>query len=126
MVGLRVRNEATILSEFQSVQVGETLDKNGTMTVLAVDPEVALVLGPPADLPNMQATWAFGLYPLGTSRTRLVTRVRGTWSYRKTARSTLFYSWPFYALIEPGAFVMQRRMLKEIKRLAERQAALAP
>ena len=34
-------------------------------------------------------------------------------------RSTPPYTWPFYLLIEPGAFLMERKMLKEIKRLAE-------
>ena len=119
MVGLRVRNESEILPEFQTVEVGETLDKNGTMTVLAVEPGAYLVLGPPEHVQEAQVTWTFALYPIDERRTRLVTRARGAWSYRKMLRSTPPYTWPFYLLVEPGAFLMERKMLKEIKRLAE-------
>lgn len=119
MVGLRVRNESQILPEHQTVEVGQALDKNGTMTVLAVEPGQYLVLGPPEHVQEAQVTWAFVLYPIDDRRTRLVTRARGAWSYRKMLRSSPPYTWPFYLLVEPGAFLMERKMLREIKRLAE-------
>ena len=31
-------------------------------------------------------------------------------------RQTPSYTWPFYLLIEPGAFIMERKILLEIKR----------
>jgi hypothetical protein len=70
----------------------------------------------------VRSTWAFGLYPQGNGTTRLVTRVRGAWSLGRLLRETSPIAWPFYVLIEPGAFIMERRMLREIKRLAEGHA----
>lgn len=118
MVGLHVENADALLPAFQTLRVGETLDKNGTMCVLAVEPGRSLVLGPPPES-DVRATWAFGLYPAGDGATRLVMRVRGDWSYPEMLRETPVFAWPFYLLIEPGAFVMERKMLLEIKRLAE-------
>jgi hypothetical protein len=59
------------------------------------------------------------LSPIDGHHTRLVMRVRGAWRYRNMLRATPPYTWPFYLLLEPGAFIMERKMLKEIKRLAE-------
>jgi hypothetical protein len=122
MVGLRVVNRDTILPEHQSVQVGQALDKGGTMRVLAVEPGRSLVLGPPEGL-AVRSTWAFCLNPQENGATRLVTRVRGAWSLTRLLHETSPLAWPFYALIEPGAFIMERRMLREIKRLAEAHVA---
>jgi hypothetical protein len=119
MVGMRVRNQSQILPEFQTLEVGQALDKSGTMTVLAVEPGEYLVLGPPAEVQEVQVTWAFALYPIDARRTRLVTRARGAWSYRTMLRSTPPYTWPFFLLMEPGAFLMERKMLRELKHLAE-------
>jgi len=123
LAGLRVVNEDEILPQFQELQVGDVLDKNGTMTVRGVEPGSWLVLGPPASFEEVKATWAFALYPIDERSTRLVTRVRSDWSYRSMLRSVPIVTLPLYLLIEPGAFIMERKMLHEIKRLAERLAA---
>jgi len=34
-------------------------------------------------------------------------------------RSTPVYTWPTWLLLDPGAFIMERKMLRDIKRLAE-------
>jgi hypothetical protein len=40
-------------------------------------------------------------------------------------RAVPAYLWPLWLLIEPGVFVMERKMLLEIRRLAERGAGHA-
>jgi hypothetical protein len=117
-LGLEVANSWRILPEHQRLAVGEAIDRAGTMTVLAVEPNRHLVLGPPTTDP-VAATWAFALYPLNAGRTRLVTRARGAWSWTAMLRDTPVYTWPFYLLLEPGAFVMEWRMLRGIKARAE-------
>ncbi len=119
MVGLDVKNAGRLLPEFQTLEVGQAIDRNGTMVVQAVEPEAFLVLGPPEHTPGVQATWAMALYPVDERRTRLVMRVRSAWSSWTMLRTTPPYTWPFYLLVEPGAFLMERKMLKEIKRLVE-------
>jgi hypothetical protein len=119
LVGLDIQNAGRILPEFQRVEVGEALDRNGTMVVQAVEPGKLLVLGPPDSIDYLKCTWAFALYPIDERSTRLVTRVRARWSYRQIMRTTPPYSWPMWLLLDPGAFIMERKMLHEIKRLAE-------
>jgi hypothetical protein len=117
-LGLEVANSWRILPEHQRLEVGQAIDKAGTMTVLAVEPNRHLVLGPPPSVP-IAASWAFALYPLDERRTRLVTRVRSRWSWVGMLRDTPVYTWPFYLLIEPGAFVMEWQMLRGVKARAE-------
>jgi hypothetical protein len=104
------------------VRVGDVLDKNGTMTVRAVEPGESLVLGPPESFEMVQCTWAFLLHPEGANRTRLITRVHADWSYRRILAEQNPLAWPMWLLIEPGAFIMTRKMLMEIRRLAEGSA----
>ena len=120
LVGLQIENVDTILPQFQALRVGEALDKGGTMRVLAVEPGRHLVLGPPDSVDTVTCTWAFGLYPTGQQATRLVTRCRARWSYRRMMKEMPLYTLLPWLLIEPGAFVMERKMLLEIKERAER------
>jgi hypothetical protein len=119
MVGLRISNAEVVLPEFQTVRVGEALDKGGTMVVQYVDPGKFLVLGPPESVDVVKCTWAFGLVPIDERSTRLVTRVRAVWSYSQMLKEMSPLAWPLWLAIEPGAFVMERKMLREIKRNAE-------
>jgi hypothetical protein len=119
LVGLDIQNAGRILPEFQTVEVGQALDRNGTMVVQAVDPGRSLVLGPPPSVDTMQCTWSFGIYPVNERSTRLVTRVRARVCYRDMMRAAPVYTWPTLLLLDPGAFIMERKMLREIKRLAE-------
>ncbi len=123
LAGLQVVNRDVVLPEFQSLQVGDVLDRNGTMTVRGVEPGQYLVLGPPPSFEDVKATWAFALFPIDEHSTRLVTRVRSDWSYRRMLGNVPLATLPVYLLIEPGAFIMERRMLHEIKHLAEQLAA---
>jgi hypothetical protein len=125
LVGLRIVNADEILPEFQTLQVGQALDTSGTMVVQAVEPGRSLVLGPTPTVETAEATWAFRLEPVGERSTRLITRVRGRMDVGKLLRQTPVFTWPIWLLIEPGAFLMERRMLLEIKRLVEARSASA-
>lgn len=120
LVGLRIENVDAILPQFQTLRVGEALDKGGTMRVLAVDPGHHLVLGPPDSVATVRCSWAFGLYPTGARATRLVTRCRARWSYRQMLKEMPPYALLPWLLIEPGAFITERKLLREIKKQAER------
>jgi hypothetical protein len=120
LVGLQIENVDTILPQFQTLCVGEALDKGGTMRVLAVEPSHHLVLGPPDSVDTVQCTWAFSLYPVGEQAMRLVTRCRARWSYRRMLKEMPLYALLPWLLIEPGAFIMERKMLLKIKERAER------
>jgi hypothetical protein len=122
MQGMRIESKERILPEFQELHVGDHIDRAGTMVVQHVDPPRALVLGPPPSVAWLRCTWAFELQPHANGSTRLVTRVRGRFRLRDMLRSTPPLAWPMWLVIEPGAFVMERKMLLEIKRLAERRA----
>ena len=120
--GLDVENARRILPEFQTLEVGQAVDKGGTMVVLAVEPGKHLVLGPKEPPPWLESTWAFALFPEGENKTRLVTRVRARYSMLGMFKALPWYTWPFWLLIDPGVFVMERKMLIEIKKRAEGRA----
>ncbi len=71
--GMSIQNVERILPEYQTLQAGDTLDKNKTMAVHYVDEGRSLVLGPPTSVGWLQA-----LIPLDGFSTRLITRVRAS------------------------------------------------
>jgi hypothetical protein len=101
-----------ILLEFQQLQVGDVVPvgRGGGFPVRIVDPCRALVLGGESD--GMLWFWQFGLYPIDSRQTRLVSRNQAT--LRRTVGWALFM-----CLLEPAAFIMTRRMLLGLKRRAE-------
>jgi len=119
--GMQIENSERILPEFQELHVGEAVDGKGDILVLAVEPEQYLVLGPPEKYDWLKSTWAFVLLP-ADGATRLVTRVRAKVNWLGLLKNTPPISWPFLLLIDPGVFIMERKMLLEIKRLAEHSA----
>jgi hypothetical protein len=125
MQGMEIEGAERILRQFQELREGQALDAGANMLVHYVDAPRFLVLGPSTTVEWMQSTWAFGLYPLADGATRLVTRVRARVSYRAMMRAVPAYLWPLWLFIEPGVFVMERKMLLEIRRLAERGAGHA-
>jgi hypothetical protein len=60
-------------------------------------------------------SWCLLLEPIGWSGTRLISRWRQRWP--KTVGARLWM-----AIVDPGAFVMEQRMLRTIRSLAERAA----
>jgi hypothetical protein len=126
LLGMDVINANRLLPNCQTLTVGQALDARGTMVVQAVEPERSLVLGPPESVHELQTTWAFELRSIDENSTRLVTRVRAAWDWNGVVRNTPFYSWPMWLVIDPGVFIMERKMLLELKRLAEQWALIEP
>ncbi len=124
MVGCRITNATEILAEHQHPVVGEDIYLHPTappMRIEIVDPPNALVLfGSPADTGAEESwgvsTWQFAVKPGPGGGSRLLTR--GRYDYTSDRKSRLaFGRFP----IEVITFVMSRKMMLEIKRLAERE-----
>jgi hypothetical protein len=115
LMGMKVASSERILPEQQWLAQGQAIDRAGTMLVRAVEPGSFLVLGPPDGLPELATTWTLALYPLEPGRTRLVSRVRA-W-IALTARGI-----GLLLVLDPGQFLMERKMLLGIKGRAERLA----
>ncbi len=104
------RSAETILPEFQHLKVGDHIPTGigPGFRVIAVEPNryVALRVAE-------QGTITLALYPESPSTTRLVSRVRIRWNLRdpKDAVSAV--------VVDPGDFVMMRKMMLGIKRRAE-------
>ncbi len=116
LIGMDVDSADRIHPEWQQLQVGDRLTRDDNILVRYVEPGRFLVVGPTDDNPEAAVTWAFGLYPDGEGGTRLVSRVRA--QIKRWTPFTVLY----LAALDPGQLLMERRMLLEIKRLAERDA----
>jgi hypothetical protein len=112
---MKVANADRVLPEFQNPRVGEALDRSGGLIVQGVEPNRYLVLGP-APRPDLGVTWALALYPAGDGTTRLVSRCR---AWIRPGIRKLFW----FPLLDAGQLVMERKMLLEIRKRAEKAAA---
>jgi len=81
--------------------------------VRAIEPDRHIVSGGDTD------SWCLLVEPTDDSRTRLISRWKQDWS-----RTLATYAW--MAIADPGAFIMERKMLVRIRELAERSVATAP
>lgn len=116
LIGLDITSSDRILPEFQHLAPGDGIPAapDYALPVRAVEPPRFLVIGPRPDEPQDSAelTWAIGLYPRDDGTTRLVVRLRSVYNWRPgQPLVTLF--------IEPGHFILERQMLRGIKRRAE-------
>ncbi len=112
LIGLDIHSSDRILAEHQRPRVGDrvALANDGSgLDVELVEPGRSLLLREP----NGGWTWAFTLNSTDGT-TRLVARNRWT-----TAGGRLGFR-VYMALIDPAAFVMERKMLLGIKERAER------
>ena len=125
MVGCNNANTTEILPEHQHPAGGDDIYLHPTappMRIATVDPPNALVLlGSPADVGAEESwgvsTWQFIVKPDPDGRSRLLTR--GRYDHSPDWKSRLaFGRFP----IEVITFVMSRKMMREIRRLAERDA----
>jgi hypothetical protein len=125
IAGCKITNTTEILPDHQHPAVGEDIYLHPTappMRIEIVDPPNALVLfGSPADIGTEESwgmsTWQFAVNPGPDGGSRLLTR--GRYDYTPDWKSRLaFGRFP----IEAISFVMSRKMMLEIKRLAERDA----
>lgn len=121
MVGCNITNTTVILPEHQDPVVGDEIylaEGTSPLHVELVDPPNVLVLiGAPVDLGSEAwgtSTWQFVVAPHGDGRSRLLTR--GRYDFAANWKSRIAFG---SLLVEPISFVMSRRMLLEIKRLAE-------
>jgi hypothetical protein len=122
LVGCGIENVEEIRPELQTLEPGDTVRMHASgfgPPVTVLEPERALVLGGPPDRDGSQATWAFHLLDGPHGSTRLLERGQG-----KAGRGLLaklgYGPW----LMDPVGFVMSRKMLATLKRLAEREYAI--
>jgi hypothetical protein len=130
LVGCEMHNTTHIVSDWQNRSVGDTVwfatpkhfGGQARMVAAIVEPEKSMVLVTPADWHRIESgkcgleeTWGFALRPEGERKTRLIVRARGT------AHPPLWKRVADYAFLEPAHFIMERKMLLTIKRLAENQ-----
>ena len=130
LFGCHMRNTFRVVPAWQHLSTGDGIlfhPKLPRVPVAVCEPEQALVIGGPLDkkgLPARAGTrdagaatdWAFVLRDLGDGRTRLIVRLRGRWPDGLGGWLVNRLFW------EPAHFVMERRMLKTVKRLAEAAA----
>ena len=106
LLGLEMHS-VDVLPEFQHPEVGDTFPLGSTrMRLELVKPQQALAWRSE----DKNWVWTFVLVDRG-GRTRLISRNR----FRLASRAARIAMLP----MEPGSLLMERRMLREIKRLAE-------
>jgi hypothetical protein len=103
-----------ILPDFQDLWVGDRILMAPGMgsTVRAVEPNRYVL-----SASDGGETWCLALYPLDERHTRLVSRWRAKWPL---TAATLF--WTF--VVDPGFFIMERKMLEGIRARAEHHRLL--
>ncbi len=133
LMGLDIQTSDRILPEYQALKAGDQIplapagddEPAFSVPVAICEPGKVLVMHgdtrlDPDAIPSMRpgdhfaVTWALYLEPLGQHATRLVERWRADWNESPT-------NFVFMRLfLEPGAFLMERKMLLGIKERAER------
>ena len=107
LLGLDMHSVDHVLPEFQNPQPGDTIELGSNrMRLELVDPRHVLAWRSE----DRNWVWTFALLDRGGS-TRLVSRNR----FRLASLASRMAMLP----MEPGSLVMERRMLREIKRLSE-------
>lgn len=115
-LGIDIRNTDRIIPELQDLKVGDEIPMPGyAMRVERLDPERAMVIRSS----NRAWVWSFELRPTN-GHTRLISRNRFDIS-ALPLRDKLAYP-----VIEPGSWVMERKMLLTIKQRAEHLARTSP
>ncbi len=132
LAGCDMHNADQILPQYQNIKVGDHLKLGPkgypAYTVLGVQPQQALILAAADVIPERDgitlpdplpkeytlSNWVFYLYPITPHTTRLL--VRSLLDYEPNGWS----KWMIWRVItEPIAFVMERKMLREIKKRVE-------
>ena len=123
-----------IVPEWQQRTLGDTVwlarrDRyrgEARQKVVRVDQGRVLSLASPSDWGRLVrretsrgGTWSFILHPVDTGRTRLIVRSRGPEA--PTYGGRLFWA----AVFEPAHFIMEQKMMRRIKSLAERPRPVA-
>lgn len=124
LAGFRVTNRETILPEFQTLTEGEfiSIHPNGQgMYAAMVKPNEYLVCRTWKDeleimekSPVSKGTWSFYIVNAGEHKSRLIHR-----TCLETLRPDFFYVITTLLFTDPVHFVMEYKMMRTIKRLAE-------
>jgi len=128
LAGCRIRNSIRILPEFQDLKPGDlirlgpkgypcfrvwSLEPERSLVLVAADPKTEQAADPaPKPKGFSFATWQFFLDESADGKTRLITRQRLAYS------RNLAVMW---RLVEPVDFVMGRKMLLSLKKLARQR-----
>jgi hypothetical protein len=128
LVGCEMRNTFRIVPEWQQRAIGDTVwfgspkrfGGRARMIAALVEPMRSLVLATPTDWElirtgkeGLDTTWTFALQRKGVNTTRLIARLRSAANLTLWQRIINFLFW------EPAHFVMERKMLLTIRKLAE-------
>jgi hypothetical protein len=128
LIGCEMPKVERIVPQWPARKVGETVwfatpkhyDGQAKMIAAVVDPGRAFVMVSAPDWRRIQAgqpgregSWGFTLEPAANGQTRLIARGRGASTQTFRSHLTNLFFW------EPAHFIMERRMLLTIKRLAE-------
>ena len=134
LVGCEMHNADQIVPDWQERQVGDMVwmtpkskfNGVGRMEVALLEPNRAMILIPPSDVPPAarpggvaNGTWGFILEPIDEHSTRLIMRGRGECAPRLRDRVIGYAFW------EPVHFIMERKMMLSIKERVERANAVA-
>lgn len=128
LVGCRIRNVNRIVPEFQDLKVGDLIrlgpkgypcfrvwkvEPARSLVLVAADPKTEQAVDPtPKEKGFSAATWQFFLEERSDGATRLIIRQRLVYS-RDMAL--------MWRLVEPVDFVMGRKMMRNLRRLAGHQ-----
>jgi hypothetical protein len=113
-----------ILDQYQPPKIGDWMPMSKKINDTTAFKVKAFEIGEWLLWEKSDSTWSWKLIPLGGERTRLVTRLKALYDWRKPGSAILSL-----VLLEFGDFPMMRRVLKGIKVRAERMSArqtLAP
>jgi hypothetical protein len=126
LLGCDIHNADRIHPEWQNLKAGDPIflhPKIPPIPAVIVEPGRVIVLhgdsrqGPPIKLLKpgdyVAATWTFYLEPVDERTTRLIERFHSDYN---SSRVNTFFN---LVILEPGSFIMERRMLLGIKERAE-------
>ena len=123
-LGCKMKNVLEIQPALQTLALGDRVRLHASgfgPEVISIEPERSLVLGGPPNAKGSQASWSFYLLDGVNGTTRLLERGRGV-SGPGLVEKLEFGPY----LMDPVGFVMSRKMLRTIQRLAERSWKTSP
>ena len=126
LLGCDIHNADRVHPEWQNLKAGDRIllhPKIPPILAVIVEPGRVIVLhgdtrqGPPSTLAKpgdyVPTTWTFYIEPVDEHTTRLIERFHS--DYNPTPRNAFFNR----VILEPGSFIMERKMLLGIKARAE-------
>lgn len=123
LFGCQIANTTTIIEEYQSLAVGDGIRFHARAPIIPVavlNPGADIVLGQASPV-GPGAVWGLHLRPTPSGGSRLAIRARFFPGTRLVDRLSFGPT-----VLEPVGFVMERRMLRAIKTLAESSPPVAP